>query len=197
MQMNSTCDFSFPPKVLIDTTVLCGALRTDGVNRKILKAARSPDFYIPVVSKVCLFEFVRNAANGLGKGNGRVVYDHKEIEEFLYDFLFPIFQHYDDLPVNSKVGRYSVETIMREHRSIGEVLVELSGCNRETAKRIASTQEMLEPLSHFDQDDFHVWVTAIQEECDYIMTVNHRRFPSEIGRIKRIHPIDFCNRYLE
>lgn len=79
--MNSTYDSSPLPKVFIDTTVLCGALRTDGVNRKILKAARFPNLYVPVVSKVCLFEFVRNAANGLGKGNGRVVYDHLKLEE--------------------------------------------------------------------------------------------------------------------
>jgi hypothetical protein len=195
--MNSIYDVSSPPKVFIDTTVLCGALRTDGVNRKILKAARFPNFYIPVVSKVCLFEFVRNAANGLGKGNARVVYDNDEIEGFLQEFLFPIFQHYTDLPVNSLIGRYSVETIMREHRPIGEVLVELSECNHDTAERIAMSQEMAEPLNQFDQDDFHVWVTAIQQECDYILTVNHRRFPSEIGKIKCIHPIDFCTSYLD
>lgn len=73
--------------------------------------------------------------------------------------------------------------------------MELSGCSDETTQHIASTQEMSEPLHRFDQDDFHVWVNAIQEECNYILTTNHRRFPSEIGNIKRIHPSDFY-RYL-
>lgn len=197
MPMNSTYDISFPPKVFIDTTVLCGALRQDGINRKILKAARFPNLYIPVVSKVCLFEFVRNAANGLGHGSSRVIYNHEEIEGFLREFLFPIFQYYNDLPVNSKVGRYSVETIIREHLLIGDVLVELSECNSDTARRIVSSQEMSEPLNKFDQDDFHVWITAIQKDCDLIMTANHRRFPSEIGKIQRIHPTEFFTRYLE
>ena len=121
--MNSTYNSSYPPKVFIDTTVLCGALRQDGVNRKILKAARFPNLYVPVVSKVCLFEFVRNAAKGLGKGSSCVEYTHDEIEGFLHEFLLPIFQYYNDLPVNSKVGRYSVETIMRESNPKTTVII--------------------------------------------------------------------------
>ncbi|QSB49419.1 MULTISPECIES: PIN domain-containing protein [Bacillaceae] len=189
--MNLIYDAPHPPKVFIDTTVLCGALRVDGVNRKILKAARFPHLFRPVVSRVCLFEFVRNASQGIGKGEKRVVYNQQEIEAFLNEFLDPIFQYYTKLPVNSLVGRYSVETVIRENRPIGEVLVELSGCDHETAKQIVSSQEMSEPLYRFDQEDFHVWITAIQEECDYILTTNHRRFPAQIGPIKRIHPSDF------
>ena len=47
---------------------------------------------------------------------------------------------------------------------------------------------MAQPLSNFDQDDVHVWVTAIQENCDIILTSNIKRFPSEIGTIHRIDP---------
>ncbi|NNU92497.1 PIN domain-containing protein [Geobacillus sp. NFOSA3] len=191
--MNLIYDAPRPPKVFIDTTILCGALRVDGVNRKILKAARFPHLFQPIVSRVCLFEFIRNASQGLGKGDKRVVYNQQEIEAFLNEFLDPIFQYYTNLPVNSLVGRYSVETVIRENRPIGEVLVELSGCDHETAKQIVSSQEMSEPLYRFDQEDFHVWITAIQEECNYILTTNHRRFPAQIGPIKRIHPSDFYN----
>ncbi|MFC7395031.1 hypothetical protein [Scopulibacillus cellulosilyticus] len=86
-----------------------------------------------------------------------------------------------------------METIIRENRPIGDVLVELSGCSCEIASQIASSQEMNEPLHQFDQDDFHVWVTAIKEECDWIVTTNSRRFPLKIGKIERIHPKDFYN----
>lgn len=42
------------PIVLFDTTVLCGALRTDGINRQLLKlAAQNVDFRV-VLSRVCL-----------------------------------------------------------------------------------------------------------------------------------------------
>lgn len=188
MLMSLTFNPSDPPKVFLDTTVLCGAIRQNGVNRKLLQLARLPQLYKPVISRVCLFEFVRNATNGLGRGDKMVTYEEDEIKGFLDKFLNPIFEHYSELPVNSIVGRYNVETIVRENRPIGEVLTELSDCPDETAKQIAATQEMGEPLHRFDQDDFHVWVTAIQQECDYIATTNSRRFPAEIGGIKRIHP---------
>ena len=189
--MSSTFNPYIPPKVFLDTTVLCGSIRKDGINRKLLKLAQFPHIYEPVISRVCLFEFVRNATNGLGKGDKMVKYDEWEIKAFLNDFLSSIFDHYSELPVNSIVGRYSVETIIRENRPIGEVLTELSGCSDETAKEIAATQEMSEPLYRFDQDDFHVWATAIQQECEYIISTNTRRFPSKIGKIKRIHPSEF------
>lgn len=194
--MNLIYDLPIRPKVFIDTTILCGALRTYGINRKILQAARFPHLFQPVFSKVCLFEFVRNAAEGLGKGKNRVAYSSDDIEEFFQAFLNPIFEYYEGLPVNSILGRYSVETILREHLSIGDVLIELSGCDRYTAQTIVEKQEMLEPLSKFDQDDFHVWVTALQENCNFILTSNHRRFPAEIGDIKRIHPVRFYEELL-
>ncbi|UOE94103.1 hypothetical protein [Alkalihalobacillus sp. LMS39] len=116
------------------------------------------------------------------------------IEDFLNYFLGPIFSYYANLPVNSLIGRYSVETIIQEHRPIGEILVELNGCSNQTAEEISSSLEMSELLSRFDQDDFRVWLTPIQEECDYILTSNQRRVPSEIGSIKRIHPSGFYER---
>lgn len=57
------------PKVFLDTTVLFGALRTDGINRSLLEIAKGSTFFVPVLSKVCLLEFYRKALDGLG---GRV-----------------------------------------------------------------------------------------------------------------------------
>lgn len=52
--MNSTSTSTLiTPKAMIDTTVLCGALLTDGVNRQLLKVARL-GIYQPVTSNVCL-----------------------------------------------------------------------------------------------------------------------------------------------
>ncbi|WP_246092653.1 PIN domain-containing protein [Terrilactibacillus laevilacticus] len=66
--MSSIFNNDHPPKVFLDTTVICGAIRKNGVNRKILQVARLPYLYQPVLSRVCLFEFIRNATNGIGKG---------------------------------------------------------------------------------------------------------------------------------
>ncbi|MBL4952044.1 PIN domain-containing protein [Neobacillus sp. YIM B02564] len=190
--MNLIYDAPRPPKVLIDTTVLCGAIRMSGVNRTILQSAQLKGLFQPVFSKVGLFEFLyKTTVDGLGRGNKKVIYEWGEAEEFLDLFVYPLLKQYSTIPVNSIVGRYTVEAYIKGHRPIGEVLVELSGCDEETARKIVANQEMKEPLQHFDPKDFYVWVTAIQEECDYILTSNHRRFPSEIGPIKRIHPSDF------
>ena len=69
----------------------------------------------------------------------------------------------------------------------------LSGHTIDEVDDIAASQELSEPLYKFDQNDFHVWVTAIQTRCNYIVTANTRRFPKQIGEIKRIHPRDYFN----
>ena len=86
--------------------------------------------------------------------------------------------------------------VVRQEKPLGEVLIELSKCTEKTAREIAASQELKEPLKNFDQQDFHVWVTAIDAECDYIVTTNHKRFPEQIGKIKTIHPSDFYNKIL-
>ncbi|MFD1067806.1 PIN domain-containing protein [Oceanobacillus locisalsi] len=196
--MNSIFHRDKPPKVFLDTTVICGAIRKDGINRNLLKLARMTDLYHLVLSKVCLFEFVRNAINGIGRGSKEIKYEIWEIEKFMFDFIYPILEIYEKLPVNSVVGRYSMETRRRENQPIGKVLSELTGLNHEKAKRLAinQTSEMKIPLNYYDQEDFHVWAAAIQQNCQYIITTNTRRFPSQIGKIKCMHPAVFYQ-YIE
>jgi hypothetical protein len=52
--MNSI-SFEAPPRVLLDTTVLCGALRVDGLQRQIIRLARASVFFTPLVSNVTSF----------------------------------------------------------------------------------------------------------------------------------------------
>jgi predicted nucleic acid-binding protein len=173
-------------KVLIDTTVLCGAIRSPGgINERILELARTNALFIPVLSKVCLLEFMRNAQEGLGN----VVFSYTEVKRYIIGMIDPILDEHP--PVNSVVGRYSIETILRENRPIKEVLELLSGYTIQEADELVHQQEMSEPLHHFDQDDFHVWIAAIQTQCDYIVTANSKKFPRRIGNIHRIHPREF------
>lgn len=179
---------SLPVKAMIDTTVLCGAIRSPrGINEKILILARANILFTPVFSRVCLLEFQRNALKGLGN----VVYSPDEVESYINGMIYPILD--ENPPVNSAVGRYSIETILRENRPIKEVLELLSGHTLDEVDDIAANQELSEPLHKFDQEDFHVWVTAIQTRCEYIVTANSKRFPKKIGKIERIHPSDFYN----
>lgn len=191
--MNQTIYNSLsPPKKFIDTTVLCGALRTNGINRKILEMGASPHFFKPVVSRVCLLEFYRKA---LFDGLSGTTYTFELVTEFLDLFVYPILDN--NTAVNSLVGRESFEVIVRNRRPIGEVIVELSGCTREEANRIVSQEQMDKPLHHFDENDFHVWVTAIIEKCNFILTNNTKRFPEKIGNITRVKPGDFYNMIMD
>lgn len=183
---------STPIRIFLDTTFLLGSLLKDGLQRQLLNIVGASNLVAPVVSKVCLYEFCRKAFNGVGPSDR--IFQYEEIAFFLNEYFGGILDDYP--PVNSVVGRYSVETISRENRPIGEVLVELSDCTPEQALKIVQQQEMNEPLHKFDQNDFHVWVTAIQTQCDYIVTSNTRRFPKRIGDIQRIHPYDFFHSYL-
>ncbi|TYS40756.1 PIN domain-containing protein [Bacillus infantis] len=175
-------------KALIDTTVLCGAIRKPGgINESILTLARASILFTPVLSKVCLLEFQRKAIDGLGN----IAYSPDEVERYINGFIYPILD--DHPPVNSVVGRYSIETVLREHRPIKEVLELLSGYTLKEVDDLAANQELSEPLYSFDQNDFHVWATAIQTDCHYMVTANSKRFPKKIGTIQRIHPSDFYN----
>ena len=67
--MNSSNSSS--PIVLFDTTVLCGAIRVEGINRQLIKLAAQTIDYRVVISRVCLMEFMRNATED---GIGGVIY---------------------------------------------------------------------------------------------------------------------------
>jgi PIN domain len=180
------------PRAMIDTTVLCGALLTDGINRKLLKIARL-GVYQPIISNVCLLEFVRNASKGLGSKQKKRVFDWETIDSFLDHFVFPALQGHE--VTNSVVSRTSYPVIKMLTKnssiSIGDALLKVATCSDEQAKVMAKQNEMKLPLEQYDTYDFHVWSTAIETNCNYIVTKNTRRFPPQIGSIVRIDPTDF------
>lgn len=113
------------PRTFIDTTVLCGAIRVNGLNRRLLELAQASFFYIPVISKVCLFEFYNQALN---KGISHVIYDIETLDLFMEDWIYPILEEHH--AINTRVGRYSFESKLYSNRPIGEVLSEQNAINR-------------------------------------------------------------------
>ena len=186
MKMNSSNSSS--PIVLFDTTVLCGAIRVEGINRQLLKLAAQTIDYRVVISRVCLMEFMRNATED---GIGGVIYPIEVVEGFLELFVYPILEN--SPAVNSVVGRHHWEIVRRNEMKIGQALAEISGLSTEEAVCLAEEQGLQKPLREYDEQDVHVWVTAIQENCSYIVTKNIKRFPETIGEIKRLKPGKFYN----
>lgn len=180
------------PKAMLDTTVLCGALLTDGANRSLLKIARL-GVYQPIISNVCLLEFLHNASKGLGKGKAKKIFDWETIDTFLHHFVFPSLLGKE--VTNSVVSRYSYEVIklltLKPHHTLGEAILQIMSLTEAQLKEIITEEDMYLPIENYDLNDFHVWSTAIENKCDYIITSNTRRFPEKVGAIKSIHPIDF------
>lgn len=179
---------STSPIVLFDTTVLCGAIRTNGINRQLLKMASQTLDYRVVLSKVCLLEFMKKATYD---GIGGIIYPIDIVEEFLDFFVYPILKNTP--AVNSAVGRHHWEIVRRREMQIGQALAEISGISTEKAVLLVESKGMQGPLREFDEQDVHVWITAIQENCTFIVTSNTKRFPKTIGEINRIKPGDFYN----
>lgn len=174
------------PHVLFDTTVLCGAILGPGINRQLLTLAAQTVDYRVVLSRVCLMEFYHNA---VFKGIGNRVYPVEIVEGFLETFVYPILDN--EPAVNSQVGRHAFEIVRRLESPIGQALAEISDCDTETALNIARDQGLQDPLRKYDENDVHVWVTAIREECKYIVTSNTKRFPKKIGNIEALRPGTF------
>ena len=158
----SSTSTSITPKALLDTTVLCGAFLTEGVNSQILLAARL-GFFQPVISNVCLLEFIRNAAEGMGNKKKKKAFDWETIDSFLNQIVFPALQNEE--VTNSVVSRNSYEVIKMLTKvpsiSIGDALIKISSCTTDQAQEIIRQYDMQLPLERFDIQDFHVWTTAI------------------------------------
>lgn len=184
---------STSPKALIDTTVLIKSLLGAGINRELLMMARTSVFFEPVISNVCLLEFVRNASMGLSTSQKlhRDPYTWEEIQLFLDYFIYPVVG--DTGPVNSAFSRENAEVIERFTKvaTLREVLEDLTSITNDETQTLIESQDIDERLEKFDLQDFHVWATAIETGCDYIVTDNHKHFPARIGSIQRVTPKEF------
>ncbi|MFZ3589170.1 PIN domain-containing protein [Bacillus sp. DJP31] len=189
MNQNS---YNNTPSVMFDTTVLCGALITDGVNRQLLRlASQTVDFH-PILSKVCLLEFYKKAVYD---GISGMKYKKELVEDFLELFVYPILSN--SPAVNSKVGRYHSEIIRRNEMRIGQALAEISGFSTTNAVSLIEDAGLQDPLRYYDEQEVPVWVTAIHEKCRFIVTSNTKRFPKSIGNIIRVRPGDFFNMFMD
>lgn len=188
--MNSSDPSPFP--VLFDTTVLCGAIRTDGINRQLLRLAGETVSFTPILSRVCLMEFYKKATFD---GIAGTVYPESIVEHFLESFVYPVLENHP--AVNSRVGRHHWEIVKRVDMRIGQALAEINGCTTEEAVYLAEQQGLQHPLNSYDPQDVHVWVTAIQEKCKFIVSSNTARFPEKIGHITRIKPGEFYSLLME
>ncbi|GAB1786103.1 PIN domain-containing protein [Priestia megaterium] len=189
--MNLTSNLLNRPKALLDTTVFISAIISPGVSIALLNAAMASRFQ-PVISNVCMWEFIRHASRGIKVGKTTISLTWDEIVDFLDYYVFPALQ--DQEITNSTVSRENFELIrlLTETTTLEQAIHALSSVSKEQAAALLEREESKVPLYRYDINDAHVWMTAIETKCDFIVTSNSNKFPEYIGNIRRIHPVEFA-----
>lgn len=170
-------------RVLFDTTVLCGAIISSGVNYKLIQLARSAEMFEPVISEVVVCEFIEHCRKGL-KG---IVYSESEIDAFI-TAVTPVLDFENIRRIG--IGKELWIDMTQSQRPIGEYLYNLF--YSKTGKRKDDLIKLLDDegkrLVDIDHGDIHVMYGAIEHNCDVILTSNTDDFPSRLGKIEIIRP---------
>lgn len=170
-------------RVLLDTTVLCGAIISPEVNYKIIQLARSAEFFKPIISEVVVCEFIEHCRKGLKK----ITYSEEEIDAF-FTAVKPVLD-FDNIK-KIGIGKELWVDMCKSQRPIGEFLYNLfyskTGRKRDDLLRLLDAEG--KRLADIDHGDIHVMYAAIEHNCNIILTANADDFPRRLGDIEIISP---------
>jgi len=170
-------------KVLLDTTVLCGAFLTRGVNYRIIQLARSSELFEPVISEVVVCEFIEHCRKGM-RG---IVYSEDDIDDF-FTAVKPVLDTENIRRIG--IGKELWVDMTKSQRPIGDYLYNLfySITGRKRDDLLVCLDEEDKKLAAIDSGDIHVMFAAIEHDCDIILTANKDDFPTRLGKIEIIRP---------
>jgi len=167
-------------RILIDTTVLCGAIRSHrGVDMRLLMLARL-GFYEPVITQEIVAEWVGKCRSGFGKP--RIQYPPEIVEEFC-DLLVPLLS--PEMIRNVALGRAGgpLNPILKKG---GKTIIQVPA--RQAHSGTAAIGG--DTLALKDISDLHVIQAAIQYGCRYLCTYNKKDFPEGLsfGEVRFVAP---------
>ncbi|MDI6817631.1 MAG: PIN domain-containing protein [Actinomycetota bacterium] len=168
------------PRILLDTTVLCGALvQPNSINFKLLMLARAASFYEPIISEVVVVEFIKHCRLGIGG----ITYSEEEIDRF-WNVVTPLLE--PESIERISIGRRYAEYVKFYVKPIEEVVYELTGRNHSELLDAARASGL--KYCDIDSHDLHLLVAAVEHLCDYLCTANVNDRPEGIGAVKVIKP---------
>ncbi len=180
-------------RLLLDTNILCASiLRPGGLCFKLLTLGLYK-VYEPIISEVVVAEFINKCRVGMTRKN--ITFTDEQIDMFL-EAISPMLSSENIKKVG--IGRGFMLNPQSYQEPLNHLLYNLTNRTREelidtvyekTSKRIMPSQ--------VDLDDLHVMVAAIENKCDYIVTMNVKDFPNEIGSIKVVRPEMIYANFLE
>ena len=170
-------------RVLFDTTVLCGALLTRGVNYKLLQLAQIPTLFEPVITEVVVCEFIANCRKGI-RG---ITYSEKEIDLFFEAFT-PLLDFGNIKRI--QVGRQLWIDVTKAKQPIGQFLYHLfqlrTGQRKEELLKALADED--KRLENIDPSDIHVMFGALEHNCNILLTANADDFPKTFGNVEVVRP---------
>ncbi len=176
-------------RVVLDTTVFCGALvNHDGGNMQCLLLANGP-FFGPVIAQTVLAEFVHVATvRGVGSGRSRRIYTYDDIQRFL-ESLAPLLER--AVPVGL---RDILPHIMRwPYLPLSQALQNVAAA---WPIGKAATFNPSVSVSTIDFKDAHVMLAAVEHRADLIVTSNIKdfQFPGSLWQVET--PLKFLQRWI-
>lgn len=154
------------PRVLLDTTVFCGALlKPSGGNMRLLLLGASP-LYRPVISQAVVAEFIHKACvDGIGKGPR--IYTAEEVGLFL-DLLSGIVE--PDTSVQIRQSYRYVSTLPLDT----PLWVPVSKLVDSWPENDALVNVLGGPIKETDLGDLHLVLAAVQTHPDIVVTSNQK-----------------------
>ncbi len=170
-------------RVLFDTTVLCGAILTPGVNYNLIQLARSAELFEPIISEVVVCEFIEHCRKGLKK----IVYSEEEIDAF-FTAVKPVLD-FDNIR-RIGIGKELWVDMCQSQRPIGVYLHNLFyiKTNKNRVDLLKYLEDEGKKLADIDHGDIHVMYAAIEHNCNILLTANTDDFPTKLGNIEIIRP---------
>ncbi|SDI00034.1 PIN domain-containing protein [Desulfosporosinus hippei] len=170
-------------RVLFDTTILCGALLTRGINYKLLELAQVPTLFQPVITEVVVCEFIANCRRGM-RGT---IYSEKEIDQFFEGFS-PLlnFENIERI----QVGRQLWVDVTKSNQPIGHFLYHLFQLRTGQRKDalLTTLDNEGKQLKDIDPFDIHVMFGALEHDCNILLTSNVDDFPKVFGNVEVVRP---------
>ncbi|MBE0448074.1 MAG: PIN domain-containing protein [Actinobacteria bacterium] len=175
-------------RVLLDTTVLCGALvQPNSINFKLLMLAKGP-FFDPIISEVVVYEFINKCRAGI---KGRQ-FSEEDLDDF-WAVIAPLLE-----PENIErisIGRRYAGDVKFFGKPIEQVIHEITQRRSSDLLDIARASGL--KYQDIDPYDLHLLVAAIEHDCDCICTSNTKDLPSTIGRAIVVKPGKLYRRLTE
>lgn len=170
------------PKVLLDTTTLCAAMRNPGGSGLKLLRLGLLGLFEPIVTEEIIAEWVRNCRKGLGQGRLKVTFTESDLDAFC-EALEPMLS--DEMVSRVRIGRAASPLYpVRQEGGLKVIQMPLGQPTAGSRMLDATT------LGLKDIGDFHVVEAALRYHCDYLCTRNTKDFADGLrfGPIEVITP---------